>query len=653
MYFEKYDKLKPPAGEGDRGIVQQRENSKIIAFYFVRLFQILGAMLMVVKDISYPELDSEGRTVDLGMPKEGARAYVNQPGAVLARFKPPSQRGGYAQHGGSAPKTLALGPYDFLRYYMNPISGETISAYKAKYGIDLSNPNLFQITTNLFIEYTTPSQLPSIVSATGPGSQQRLKLLITPSPGQRPILRDQDIAVVNLISFSELKGYISPSEKGGVEQFNRYPTLLSFNLKVSADSSRSSDFNNITVSKTDTVDSKDNFDNGAAYKFETGTGIARTILGEFSDLDPTKNFKEILEKIVFRSIQRKDPAVSLYKIKDADSDRKSDDSTAGIGKPIGKMSNPAIDEIYKYIQKPGPERQPHCIARALQLIDTSTIKKYAPTSGVTSVCKFVIGDTKTSTDAYSHVPLKSVSQLFGKVDPVKFKESLNVIEAFVGSSAKMTSLSVDELKPTQKDESEDLAAALERLAKAFEFVHTNPVKSFKEIELKKPAECTTDEALTVKNQQVVLQMQSVAQQLLAYHINHTIEISKFLKVIFNIKQNPDGTWKVEGPKTEILYAGFAVLDQLTDQARDLLIDYYSGCEELYQKGLKSWKDSAKALAPAASAAPAAAQPTAPPLAQPTAPPLAQPAPQAAAQPAAPPLAQPTQMRGGRRLYSSL
>jgi hypothetical protein len=38
IYFAKYDQLKPPGKEGNRGIVEQRENAQIIAFYFVRLF---------------------------------------------------------------------------------------------------------------------------------------------------------------------------------------------------------------------------------------------------------------------------------------------------------------------------------------------------------------------------------------------------------------------------------------------------------------------------------------------------------------------------------------------------------------------------------------------------------------------------------------
>ena len=152
-----------------------------------------------------------------------------------------------------------------------------------------------------------------------------------------------------------------------------------------------------------------------------------------------------------------------------------------------------------------------------------------------------------------------------------------------------------------------MKAALERIKKAFN--SENAADSLKSIVLKKPAKCagkTGDEKMEYS---LATQLQGVSKKLLAYHINHTVAIGKFLKTIFNISQRSDGSWKVEGPKTDILFAGFPVLDQLTDTARELLVDYYSGCEELYQKGVKIWSDEqGGANAPAAAATNAAAAP---------------------------------------------
>jgi hypothetical protein len=85
--------------------------------------------------------------------------------------------------------------------------------------------------------------------------------------------------------------------------------------------------------------------------------------------------------------------------------------------------------------------------------------------------------------------------------------------------------------------------------------------------------------------------------------------------IFNVSQRPDGSWNVEGPKTEILFAGFSVLDVLKDQARELLLAYYVGCEDIYQKGVKEWADDtdtpgASRPPPGLAAAPGASRPAA-------------------------------------------
>jgi hypothetical protein len=129
-------------------------------------------------------------------------------------------------------------------------------------------------------------------------------------------------------------------------------------------------------------------------------------------------------------------------------------------------------------------------------------------------------------------------------------------------------------------------------------------------------------------------MQIHAQQLLAFHLNNVIGITEFLKTIFNISQRPDGSWKVEGPNTELLFAGYDTLDEITRQARELLVNYYSGCETIYQKGVKTWVESLPsttalpgqrvlaplpASAPPASAPPASAPPaSAPPASAPPA-----------------------------------
>jgi hypothetical protein len=257
----------------------------------------------------------------------------------------------------------------------------------------------------------------------------------------------------------------------------------------------------------------------------------------------------------------------------------------------------------------------HCIKRASQLLDGLSIELGAANKNpvFTNICKFSAPDVKEdSITLENFYPTKSVGKLFGKVDPLMFKESLKVIEAFVRSSSdKDVTLSVSSLD-NQKFEANSLTGALKRFRDAFDATNTKEsIDNLNEITIRKPSECSTakkesDGKIILQNANIINKLQKTSRELLAYHVNHTIEITKFLKSVFNIKQRANGSWEVKGVNYNVLFAGFPILNTLTDQARELLVDYYTGCENLYQKGISSWKDfekeNAPAIAPPAAAA---------------------------------------------------
>jgi len=570
IYFVKYDKLKPPSQESEKGIVKQRENTQIIAFYFIRLFQIMGSMLLVVKDISFPIVDSSGQLRNLGSAQTTARPYVNQEQLVLPRF-----RGGAAAY---FPRDLPLGPYEFLRYYLRQVSSETIKTYTDKYGVTLTS-TMYQISPNLFLEYTPPSDTTQI--SAGPTTKQKFWILTTKQQAARGELKSQDVIVTSL-NPSSMPGFLPPGDPSfntAAKQLQRYPISVTFDMKVAG--SRTP--HTATMNRVDSEVKRESYSSGAEYYFDSGTNL-ELLLAQY---DAKKDFTQILDLLVLLAVRisNNDKSIQLYKAK-------VEEVTTAI--PIGKMpekiKSQTIDGLYQAL-KVGKESQPHCIARALQLLDTKSIEEYIPKSAKTNICTFTVG-TKTDTVGLNeYKPVKSIAQLFGKVDPVNFKGSLAILNAFVGKDATGEPLSISDLAG-QPGEANDLKKALDRLAKAFQY--TGSVSKVSDIKVSLAQGCSTKttEPQTIGSEPLALKLQSTAQQLLAYHINHTIEIAKFLKVIFNITQAPNGSWKVEGPKTDILFAGFPVLDQLTDQARELLVDYYSGCETLYQSGLKMWKENA-------------------------------------------------------------
>lgn len=601
IYFTKYDKLKPPSLEGEKGIVKQRENTQIIAFYFIRLFQIMGAMLLVVKDISFPVLDTKtGQLMNLGTPEATRRPYVNQEQMVLPRFRGGVTGGAPLLKGGAAsyfPRDVPLGAYEFLRYYLRQVSSETIKSYTDKYGVSLT-PSMYQVSPNLFLEYT-PLSGASQISA-GAMTKQKFWILTTKQQGGRGELKSQDVTIAAM-NPSSLPGFLSPGDPSfgtAAKQLARYPISATFTMSVGQRTPQTA-----TVNRVDSEVKKESYGSGAEYYFDSGTNV-ELLLAQY---DAKNDFAKILDLLVLLAVRttNNDKSIQLYKAKE-----EVGVAAMAIGKMPDKIRSETINGLYQALRGvpgqgvpgqgvpgqgvpgqgvPGQGAQPHCIARALQLLDTKSLQESIPMSAKTGICKFAIGDQAGPMNISMYKPVKSIAQLFGKVDPTNFKGSMSVLEAFVGKDAAGEPLSVRGLAG-QPGEASALEKALDKLAMAFQFVHTEPMDSLSQIQVSRPSECKTFDVQDIKSQPLALKLQSTAQQLLAYHINHTIEIAKFLKTIFNISQAPNGTWKVEGPKTDILFAGFPILDQLTDQARELLVDYYSGCETLYQKGLATWKE---------------------------------------------------------------
>lgn len=590
IYFVKYDKIKHPGSEGQAGIEKQRENTQIIAFYFVRLFQILGSLLLVVKDISFP-IEKPINTTMTGRP------IINQVQPPLARFRGIQNN----QLGGGESilfnKSVPLGNYEFLRYYLRDLSRnqELITKYKNDYGFTIDPNTTFMLkdSANLFFKYTPIKS----------NSNRRIKaefyMIITRPQYNRPEYKTQTFSVTNM----NTRGNDLPAKySDAVSQLDQYPITLTLALETTSRTPLQA-----TLNRTDSRAIKDSYSTGAEYYFISGNEMIDTFIGLYAD-KPKVQFVKILEQFVLQSIRKanNDGTIRMYPIA-----KEETNSTTG-PKVIerGKLADDNMDkrttikEVYKLLlntekgilKNKDNLHNPHCISRALQLLDAKSIQESMPQNAKTRICKVAVADKSGDISLAKYIPTKTLAQLYGKVDRNEFEKCKFLIKAFVDikdSSAPSTEpvSTEDLLKYDQKDEANALSAALTRLSAAFNFVSEKPLTSFNEIVLSRPKECNgRTDVLDVKNHQVIVNLQSTAQQLMAYHLNHTIEISKFLMTIFNISHRPDGTWKVEGPKTEILFAGFQVLDQLSAQARELLIDYYSGCETLYQTGLKVWKE---------------------------------------------------------------
>jgi len=631
---------------GQAGYEKHEQHAKIIAFYFVRLYQILGSLLLVVKDGTIPEVDRSGR--ELNTQSENARrAYASQAMSVYPKFRAPSQTsinnpvsplhvqnrsaprnenpGPLQKGGGTVDQKLPLGPYEFLRMYLRTYDDIYVKSQQQKYeDISLPTPNqnvfTFDNSNDLFFTYTLPkdsSALPQITKDTG-GTQEFIMLLKLRN--NKPELKSIKLHITYLDTFTVLNEYKAPFDFPDDRQYERYPRGIK--LSLSRDLTRS----NYTVEfRINGVQEKRaSYKNGVQYRIE-GSPEFLQILNSHS-IDRERDFVKALELFVFTCINMSYPGYNYqrYDFRGSQTTVNEKGKKERVEAPEG---NPALAETFKEIQgTPGKIHRPHCIARALDLLDAASVHglEGIPTA-TTRICVSSI-DSKDSTGS-TYIPLKTVGQLYGKldvnklisVDPKEFNKAKTILEAFVNKGSTGTPLTVDQLKEMgQPDEANDLANGIRKLTEAFHVNNAaaNGGKGFTDIKLSKPKKCAgTPNTSIAKGGPEFIEMQRQSQQLLAFHLNSVINISKFLESVFNVKQTSSESWKVEGPKTEILFAGFDNLDELTRQARELLVNYYSGCEFIYQKGVNAWvvpeATTGQRIVVNPSQAPAASAPGAP------------------------------------------
>lgn len=115
---------------------------------------------------------------------------------------------------------------------------------------------------------------------------------------------------------------------------------------------------------------------------------------------------------------------------------------------------------------------------------------------------------------------------------------------------------------------------------------------------------------------------SFVNKLYQIQINHAAECGKIIKLLFNIKRDKSSGRYTISLSDNIIKKGFPEIKRINFIARELLVKYYSNCEETYLKGMKTViesipKTSTPTTAPPTTATPTTTQATA--TKQPTAP----------------------------------
>ena len=643
-YRKELDEKAKTRRRRQKGYAKHKQNSEIIAFYFVRLFQILGALLLVVKDINIPEYDPKtGQIISNRVSKDNSsyRDYAQQmypEHYTVSSFRPPNmplnrerlemlearererkvtkanmetqtqndtglQEPPEPQSGGGNFKTdKALGPFEFLRYYLRiPTTSDTDSYTQNRINtkLDPEKTFLFDKAKLLVFRFTAPQNPTRIDGSAANGGVQELGIPATDGINNQYEVKFIKVSIRERSltyeteqdsSATSLDEYTTPASRRVGKKEEIYPTSVTIKFDIAGQGG-----NTVTFQRAQ-FNSSSSMSNGLEYSvFATEPPQLLDFLKSTDGLNPKRNFEEILEKITQHFLKQKTPSISFLKLKSVEGITELDDdkhAPEGSIFKIPESKNKSIRDIVKILNSTSQSYQPHCISRALQLLDPASINNFPSGTAISNICKYAVGKSTNPVKMSDYTATRSVGQLYGKIDPVDYEKSINVLKAFVQKDSQGDPLNISGVSNIQ-GESESLLNAITRLTKAFNIVYNKDThKGFTDITIGKSKECgsSSDEIKIQRGDPVFNEMKVHAQNLLSQHLRQIVEISGFLKKIFNITRHPDGSsWVVEGPKTELLFAGFGTLDELTNQARELLIKYYTGCEDIYQKGVKAWE----------------------------------------------------------------
>lgn len=600
---EKLKKMGVNSSRGEPGAKTHHQHAKIISFYFVVIFQILGSLLLVLKDTELPMLNSSGEYIS-DSSSVSERAYAQQ--ATLPLFKPISG-GGQTYYTLSEP----LGGFEFLRYYLRNYDKDEVERYSKELKLELPPPGegFYKFANNDSLLFNF-KKLESATSVQR-GETAQLYIFVKTEKGDTYIKKNIEIKIQDIIpaTRSEYKPPIAYSKEQRINVFP-FEVVLETKLKRSG---TSNPLTTAVFQKNDETDMNRDYERGVKYKIITSDKDKSSfydIISSSSEKIGSTEMDKILEKFILVTLNKTNPETFYpFKIKSSN-DRERNSRGDYVKRVEAPKFNPALSETFTSLNNLAPTNSspigykhvPHCIKRAQDLLNLRSINDFSGLKPAeTRICSSDINGR-----AASYVPLKSIASLYGKlnagavinVDEVEFNKAMKVLDAFVGKGSKGY-MTVSELKESgQESEANSLSAALKRLSISFsQLKEDSALNKLDDVLLYKPRRCAGKEKVIQSvdtSRPAFKNMQAYSRKLLGFHLNNVINISKFLMTIFNVSQRPDGSWKVEGPKTEILFAGFSVLDVLKDQARELLLSYYTGCEDIYQKGVKEWNDDVDA-----------------------------------------------------------
>lgn len=532
VYYQRTDKLTAKNPE-------TRQICLLIAYFHIRLFQIFGALALTIID------DSSAGAV-LGVLHRDAEAdrYKYQLQQTTGN---PGFWGGPVRRPGARPAVLVGGAVDEFELDTSQkkpfiplkdiISGpydvtipDVKSTYQAYYFEGTSIYLVFGLREfNLY--YTRDDQ------------HYYAKLDIAPLP--RPALRDP-------FRYGAYRDPYDLDVRG--EQYKI--TLSSFNYNNKTDSSLDAAVKKLVGSKT-----------------WPPFVIRLNNMNDWVDSTSGKPFLDILKEIFYKKINEAVKKVSSAGAPDPGLGGRG----PGLGAPApggpGRMSDVGssgelitqyIIDTIKNISKGGSTS--FCVARALQLMDAQSSFQPRPTQIRSSVCK------KPFTELLTSVPQSKLVE----VPSLRVLEQLYSVNPHVDPKTEKINFQMDV----------QYISFLTRMQGIFNKSATGTPSKLATISPSVPScAAAANKYLNITDPASINKIVGFSKALFGIQLAHTKKVINFFKTRLFTPKKSD--WSIIDIHPKLLDGDIKVLEQVSKDARELLIEYYKACEEKYQFGVQA------------------------------------------------------------------
>lgn len=223
----------------------------------------------------------------------------------------------------------------------------------------------------------------------------------------------------------------------------------------------------------------------------------------------------------------------------------------------------------------------HCIARALQLLGTDGLKSAFPSQVYSSICtaKF-LSDNRSLPAAdekiTSEYGIYALAQLFYDTIAVNAPAIASGTRAQYTDFVKKMRFVFEDVKARPKEE-ESLNDVKNRLPSAVCATQTGSV-------VNKPVK--------IENRELIRQMRMYARKMIDYQVSHTANVVKILRKLFLIPVKPGMSLQIH---PNVAKYGIEEVNKIGEEARNLLIEYYSQCEGQYRQAVEVMGQNKKLL----------------------------------------------------------